>query len=299
MDKFLDAILTFFKALFSKYKVEPIDEITIEIDHIPRYGEVSSAVGVIQQALSNKGYDITVDDDFGPNTKDVLSRFQKSVGLSGSGIPGPKTIEALGLTVKEPEKKKGIPWFWALKKYEGKKETDADFVKEVEPTWKKVGLPSFKGLAGSARAWCALILVFGLGKVGYDYSQITAAAKSVDKYCQEINWKVDGIPQGAFVRINHKSDCKSAPNNHTGLANGDCTAQDLLKPNAMISIFGGNQKDSMKVSTFPANDICAVRWPCESELPKKVLKSVNCSNGKTSDNDKTTSVIYLQFDKVS
>lgn len=301
MDKFLDAIITFFKALFSKYKVEPIDEKQelVEITHIPAYNETNEAVSRMQEALARKGYDIKVDGEFGPKTKEVLSRFQKSIGLTGTGIPAGKTIEALGLKVKEPEKKEGIPWFWWAKQHEGKVETNSTFSKFMSGFWKFVGLPQFNTIAGNTFAWCGLFIASALISTNLSYQKDGAGAKNWDKYGQKIEWRVNGIPQGAIVRINSKGDCKSASGNHVTFANGDCTASDLLKSGATFSGYGGNQGNAAKISSYSVSKICSVRWPSEYELPKKVLKSVNCSNGKTDTNEKTTKVIYLQFDKAA
>jgi len=72
------------------------------VTYIPRPGDYGSAgVKVLQQALNEKmpSLKVKVDGDFGPATKTAVSKFQKSVGLPGSGVPGPKTITALGIKV--------------------------------------------------------------------------------------------------------------------------------------------------------------------------------------------------------
>lgn len=263
------------------------------IPHIPVYEEKSKAVGIMQQALVDKGYILDVDGDFGPITKSMLSKFQMDRGLPGSGIPGPKTMGFLGLTVvkeekrEEPQKKSSIPWFWALKKYEGKSEHDSVFNKFMSGFWGKVGLPGFKSIVGSARAWCGLAGAAGLIMVGYKAPVDSFRAKAWDNYCQKIDYKANGIPQGAFLRINNKGDCDSLLNNHLSHANGDCAPQDIDKPSDVISAFGGNQGDKLKVSNYTMKKVCQVRWPCEEPLPGKITKSINCSNGKTTDNEST------------
>lgn len=52
---------------------------------LPKFGEKSDIVGTIQQILVNKGYSIGVDGDFGDETKDAITSYQKSVGLPPTG----------------------------------------------------------------------------------------------------------------------------------------------------------------------------------------------------------------------
>lgn len=70
-----------------------------EPGHIPKYGERSDNVATMQRALNKAGVTpkLLEDGKFGPRTKANLSKFQKSKGLPGSGIPGNKTMEFLGL----------------------------------------------------------------------------------------------------------------------------------------------------------------------------------------------------------
>lgn len=280
LQKLVDIIMTFLRG-GEKKEESPRTEIT----HIPQPGEKSKAVEKLQKALSVKGYKLKVDGDFGPITKEKVSEFQRNHGLQGSGIPGPRTIELLNLKIAKkkdaPEKSK-TPWFWALKKYEGQNESNPAFNKEMSSYWGRVGLPGFKSIIGSKRAWCGLFICIGLMKVGYDHVDLGFRAKEWDKFGQKINWRVNGFPQGAIIRINGKGNCSSASSNHVTLANGDCTAKDLLKANATFSGFGGNQGNRAKISTYPVRNICSVTWPKEQKLPTKITKSVNCSNGKTS-----------------
>lgn len=67
------------------------------IVNIPQPGDTSLDVGIMQAALNAKGYNLKEDNYFGPVTRAAVSLFQKSVGLVGTGVPGEKTIAALGL----------------------------------------------------------------------------------------------------------------------------------------------------------------------------------------------------------
>jgi hypothetical protein len=177
--------------------------------------------------------------------------------------------------MKEEDKS---PWLTEAKKHEGKKESDSAFNKFASGFWKLVGLKGYTSISGSARAWCGLFIVIALSGTGYGYLKNGAGAKNWAKYGQEINWRVDGIPQGAIVQINHVK-CGSGSGNHVALANGFCTAADLLKKNARIALFGGNQSNKAQVSIYAATEICAARWPAESKKPGPVTVSKNCSDG--------------------
>lgn len=54
-------------------------------------GSFGTAVGELQQKLKNEGYNITIDDDFGPATELAVVEFQKREGLVVDGIVGAKT----------------------------------------------------------------------------------------------------------------------------------------------------------------------------------------------------------------
>jgi N-acetylmuramoyl-L-alanine amidase len=51
----------------------------------------------LQQALLEKGYNVTVDGIFGINTKNALTQFQSDNGLKADGIFGPETAAKLNL----------------------------------------------------------------------------------------------------------------------------------------------------------------------------------------------------------
>lgn len=281
---FLERIVDFIMAILTGGKK---DKGTIS--HIPRYGQQNGAVRQIQNALVAKGYKIDADGEFGPKTQRAIASYQKGIGLNGSGRLGPKTIKALGFVIAdEPDGfKPKAPWFWKLKKYSGKSEHNKEFNKEISGYWGKVGLPGFKSIVGSKRAWCGVFIVAGLVQVGMVYQKDGAGAKNWDKYGSAVNWKLNGFWQGSIIRINTKGDCSSAKNNHVTMANGDCTGKDLMKPAAVFSGYGGNQGDKAKVSTYAVNKICSVKWPSKTFVPSRVTLSFNCSNGKTADNEST------------
>jgi hypothetical protein len=58
-------------------------------------GTFTRDVRRVQQALSDDGYRIAVDGDFGPQTKIIVTRYQHANNLAANGIVGPKTWASL------------------------------------------------------------------------------------------------------------------------------------------------------------------------------------------------------------
>lgn len=178
----------------------------------------------------------------------------------------------------EDKKKKAPPWYIFALQFKGKKENDAAFSKMMIPKWSLFGM-NLGTISENWAAWCGLAMAVSLSGVGIDYAKNGALARNWAKYGKEINWKRDGIPQGAIVQINHNS-CGSSSGNHVAQANGDCSAEDLIKTGATIDLYGGNQGNTWKVSTYSVKEICAVRWPDNKDypVPGKVIKSAGCSS---------------------
>lgn len=60
-------------------------------------GDKGKAVRQLQGALKKRGFNIQVDGDFGPGTRNIVISFQASKNLVRDGIVGKKTWRALGL----------------------------------------------------------------------------------------------------------------------------------------------------------------------------------------------------------
>ena len=60
-------------------------------DGILRLGSAETAVKDLQQALVNKGYNLSVDGEFGPITLNAVKSFQRSQGILVDGEVGPIT----------------------------------------------------------------------------------------------------------------------------------------------------------------------------------------------------------------
>lgn len=253
-----------------------------EIKAIPVFGDTGDDVKQLQKALNDLGAKLEVDGIFGPKTKAMISAVQKRHNLPGSGIIGPKTLYILGLELMEVG---GPSWYAVAKEFEGKKETDPEFNKYMSSKWSLVGL-NLGTIKTNWAAWCGLAVAVSLSLAGLKWQSNGAAAKNWAQFGQKIEWQTNGIPQGAIVQINHDK-CGNAKSNHVAMSDGNCTAQDLLKKDATINLYGGNQSNQFKVSAFAVSKICAVRWPSENALPPKVEKSVNCNASSKDSNEST------------
>ena len=60
-----------------------------------RRGSLGDAVGQLQTMLRQLGFDLAVDQDFGPATELAVKRFQRDKDLDVDGIVGPMTWDAL------------------------------------------------------------------------------------------------------------------------------------------------------------------------------------------------------------
>jgi|SRR5690606_34144852 len=59
----------------------------------------------VQIELSERGYNIgKIDGVYGPETRDEIARFQKSLGLYESGLINAETLKALNLEYVPPKK---------------------------------------------------------------------------------------------------------------------------------------------------------------------------------------------------
>ncbi len=71
----------------------------IHVSALSKYGSTGSEVTQIQQKLSSLGfYSGSIDGIYGTQTRDAVTAFQRSVGLTPDGIAGSKTLLYLGLS---------------------------------------------------------------------------------------------------------------------------------------------------------------------------------------------------------
>ena len=73
--------------------------IGLHVSALSKYGSTGSEVTQIQQKLQSLGfYNGAIDGVYGNQTRDAVTAFQKSVGLTPDGIAGSKTLLYLGLS---------------------------------------------------------------------------------------------------------------------------------------------------------------------------------------------------------
>jgi hypothetical protein len=66
-------------------------------------GDQGAQVKVLQRALASLGYATgAVDGDYGPATKQAVTKFQRASKLTADGILGPKTLAALRTALNGP-----------------------------------------------------------------------------------------------------------------------------------------------------------------------------------------------------
>ena len=67
---------------------------------ISQYGSRGNEVKAVQQALKDRGlFNSDVTGYYGPITEAAVKRFQKQQGISQTGIAGPATLKALGISI--------------------------------------------------------------------------------------------------------------------------------------------------------------------------------------------------------
>jgi hypothetical protein len=255
------------------------------VSRIPEYGKSSEDTKTLKAALNEKinAKLDTTNDYFGENTETAVKKLQTKAGLIDDGKVGPLTLKALDIEVVREEV--GLPHaanpaYEEAKKYVGQKETDKKLQDKLVPYWKRVGLKGYKTLVGTAFAWCALFVFATNTDVGQKVIA-SASAKSIGQSGVTINFKQNGIPEGAGMWIDSGGDCKDAKNNHVTYAAGDCTAAHVNTKGSAVPGLGGNQGNMVKRSMYRSATICRVFWPEEIPLPGAITKNKNCSGTVT------------------
>lgn len=248
-------------------------------------GDKGPQVSTLKAYLIKLGYPLNDEGSnkgvFGPKVEAAVADFQDRNGLEETGIVDQVT---LNLIIKQADEKRTPalpvqpvnPAYVEAKKYAGKGEHDKAFVAWLSKYWPKVGLPGYKTIIGTAFAWCGLFFAAMHTDVGLSVVKGAAGAKNWRNAGIIIDWKKDGIPQGAEVQIDHDGDCKGG-GNHITWADGACAPADLLKPGAKFPGYGGNQANMVKRSMYGVREICSVVWPHELQKPGPVTKSIDCA----------------------
>lgn len=288
----MEAIINFLKEILQILKDMKLDKLeehlkVVEISRVPMFGDKDSNVRALQAALVRAGFELKIDEDFGPKTQDAVIAFQKSKGSRGSGVVGPKTLEWLSLKLKEAPKSESIstsstPWMDEAEKHMGKHETDKSFAAKLIPFWSKTGL-NYKSIVGSKYAWCGLFVAAMLLQSGVDIDvRGLYRARNSDNLGVEIPYKKIGIPFGAVVTLNNKGNCSLSKSNHVTFSASECTAEMVRTSGAFFIGKGGNQGNRAKNSGYAISKICAVRSPDPKKLPvdRVITGNKRCAVGK-------------------
>lgn len=83
------------KAKIALARIEALTMVDPKGRPILRRGSLGEAVGKLQEMLRKVGFELAIDQDFGPATELAVKQFQGSKSLEVDGIVGPKTWDEL------------------------------------------------------------------------------------------------------------------------------------------------------------------------------------------------------------
>lgn len=203
----------------------------------------------LQTELNRGGAGLVVDGIFGAKTDAALV-------AASSRSPAPSGSTA---TTPTPAPRGPAPWRdWFLSRLGW---TEFDHDAELSKGWPLVKLPQFHTVIGILHAWCGMSLATALHACGYKIPAGAAGAQNWDGYGESIDWKKNGIPRGAVVRIRH----------HTGGAHVSTADRDHAPGEQVAQLLGGNQGNGIRVSVFNVSgvanghdEVAYVGWPVKS-----------------------------------
>lgn len=238
----LQKIIEFILSLFTNS-----NEVTYRyITRIPAFGEKNKNVGVIQAALNDFNYGLSVDDDFGPKTKSAISDFQKKNGLAGSGVIGPKTLSFLGIKISEAENV--ITGNFNEKIW---KRAEAEIgVKEIVGSKHNPRILEYHSTTGKftddETSWCGSFVEWVITKEGYKgIGSIGAGAR---------NWLKWGVetknPKKGDVVVFWRESLSSWKG-HVAFYSHETATH--------VYVLGGNQNNQVNVTAYPKSQVLGYR----------------------------------------
>lgn len=233
------------------------------ISSIPTYGDRGEDVGVVQDALRAKGYEIVGPKRYGPKTKAAIAAFQKSWGSIGSGVLGPITIEKLGLKIdikpQYPKPHRFHPLFDVKDPY-----THAhplDVARSVEGQ-KEIPGPRHNAFIAHLHEHSGNL---GTHSEGADYSDEVPHCASGLNWCADMAGceKTDNALARSWIRYGNardgdwveEGDIITIGTSHVTL----CNKRFNRKKSRFFEGFGFNQGNSIKASRYKVASISAVR----------------------------------------
>lgn len=212
----------------------------------------------IQRALKAAGFDPgPLDGIKGRMTTAAVKRFQESKGLVADGIAGPKTIAVLFPAVPgEPLQSSPLPWMELAARKKGLHERNnytavSTFLKSDGKT---LGDPRKLPWCGDFVETCIAVTLPEESLPGNPY-----LAR---------NWLKFGVPcepqLGAVLVF-----WRGAKNGISGHVAFDAGAG-----KGVLYCLGGNQSNSISVTSIATNRLLGARWPKTVPLPDKIIQPV-------------------------
>lgn len=242
-----------------------------------KHGQKNQLVTRLQILLNEKlkpSLQLKPDGDFGKNTLMAVAQFQKANNLKPDGIVGNKTWHALGQTPNKPVAESislniSAPWYDIAKAELGIKENS----KSDKHNARIIEYHSSTSLAAKTDEipWCSSFVNWIITQSGYKGTN-NALAKSW------LDWglKVTFPKQGDIVVIQKKT---VSSDQNTGSSTGYHVAFFDSKSVTHIRLLGGNQRDSVKYSTYNLSgyDVKGYRRPMIKSftLPDVLIKKTS------------------------
>lgn len=211
------------------------------------------------------------DGDFGNKTHEVVIQFQKLKNLKPDGVVGDKTWNALGQNISKTVAESVVlsttaPWYDVAKAELGVRE-NSKVNKHNVRIIEYHATTTLKAKTDEV-PWCSSFVNWVITESAYKGTNNALARSWLD-------WgaKVTAPVQGDVVVIKKKT---TGSDNSTGSSTGYHVAFFDSKSATHIRLLGGNQRDSVKYSTFNLSryDVKGYRRPSTKILTVPVLNSV-------------------------
>lgn len=216
---------------------------TVFITAVPKLGDKSEDVKKLQTRLNEmNAASLTVDGSFGPKTQAAVSAFQKTLGLTGSGVIGPKTLAGLVMAVLAPVKHAEPAWLAIARKELGTKEIIGS---SHNPRVIEYHSATTLGAKADEVAWCSSFANWCMKQAGV---KGTGSA-----------WARDWLKWGVALDKPRLGCVVIFERNGPG---GDShVAFYLGETDTRVEHLGGNQSNAVTITTSAKTSLLGYRWP--------------------------------------